>query len=926
MENETASGSAAHDISANKESESDVSELLNRPWRPLDMFIPSSCDSEGDAPPVDDPPRSTRNNHHDEIGSMDGSEPRNNHEEPAGLDFRVPKKTDLREKFSSILDKLFPVSEPALVASPQASLACCDCTVTVDIREMPMSQTALLTGSVCGAIIQRDRQLFHCAQPLSLEEYFHRSPLCHGVMSALCGSHKLQLRQHLACSICGVFVERGTIAACLGDNFTTSGPDRNLPIHLFHRSCVGGGVSDKGTTVGQMELLRCPHCLGGVGGIIDVAVHPVGEQEMWPVNITPVTAMFVSADAAAYPSPCKLFSVSPKGGETRFTSHYLWNANDIRKVNGVIEMIKHRPAVSVDVIMDEEEPVREHQSRLEQLVEADDLDGLAVFLHEHLPALPLSGAYFSMLQSVFLSCVAQNRLLCLHLVRCTSLPVDVPDRDGWTPVMFAARRGHIDVVRYLAIECKANLDAINSKGKSILQVLVEDREYGIICRLLEGGLMTSAMLKFLMTCEAHVIPAELRVYVEAFLQPSTTIWQDFEKAVLAGDLDAACLIVLSDAKEIVKQGAEKVRQLCSNLPPLLDITEAIFYEHDDNLLYCPDISYGRELIPIPLHGRPTDKVKFPQFTYVRKCVFPDNVKPTLSLEKFIHCCCVGKCQPAVCDCRRTGSRVYTEKGRLAIDKLHGEYYSIYECNEFCSCGPDCGNRVAQKGVQCSLRVQKSSNRGWGLYAGEFIPSGTFLAEYCGEILVDKEADARKQNDMYLFELSNGDSKGGPGYCIDAGRQGNVSRFLNHSCEPNSGPVTLFIDTHDDRFPSIGIFAIKDIHAGQEICFDYGKGFWRIKSTEYTCQCGAYSCAHRDTTQNPTAARILSPSGSKLSHRKPSPPKERGRTTTYPRDHLTKDLKYRALSDAFLYFESRHKSLAGTNRFGSSDVRGSNLFG
>ncbi|OWA55664.1 hypothetical protein BV898_20052, partial [Hypsibius exemplaris] len=49
----------------------------------------------------------------------------------------------------------------------------------------------------------------------------------------------------------------------------------------------------------------------------------------------------------------------------------------------------------------------------------------------------------------------------------------------------------------------------------------------------------------------------------------------------------------------------------------------------------------------------------------------------------------------------------------------------------------------------------------------------------------------------------------------------------------------------------------------EICFDYVKGFWRIKSTEYTCQCGAYSCAHRDTTQNSTAARIPSPSGSKL---------------------------------------------------------------
>jgi SET domain-containing protein len=70
--------------------------------------------------------------------------------------------------------------------------------------------------------------------------------------------------------------------------------------------------------------------------------------------------------------------------------------------------------------------------------------------------------------------------------------------------------------------------------------------------------------------------------------------------------------------------------------------------------------------------------------------------------------------------------------------------------------------------------------------------------------------------MYLFDLSNDDLKSVEGYCVDAAKRGNVSRFLNHSCDPNAGPVWLFAETHDARFPTIAIFATKNISCGQEV--------------------------------------------------------------------------------------------------------------
>lgn len=50
----------------------------------------------------------------------------------------------------------------------------------------------------------------------------------------------------------------------------------------------------------------------------------------------------------------------------------------------------------------------------------------------------------------------------------------------------------------------------------------------------------------------------------------------------------------------------------------------------------------------------------------------------------------------------------------------------------------------------------------------------------------------------------------PTYVLDAGKGGSVSRFLNHSCEPNVFIQCILSDHHDVTMPRIVMFAADNI--------------------------------------------------------------------------------------------------------------------
>lgn len=139
-------------------------------------------------------------------------------------------------------------------------------------------------------------------------------------------------------------------------------------------------------------------------------------------------------------------------------------------------------------------------------------------------------------------------------------------------------------------------------------------------------------------------------------------------------------------------------------------------------------------------------------------------------------------------------------------------------------------------VRRRLSLRRSGIHGRGVFAREPIPAGTRLIEYRGERITVAEGDARYPLDpsvpyhTFLFEIDDG-------VVIDAGRRGNMARWINHSCEPNCDAVI-----EDAR---IYIESIRDIAAGEELTYDYNfileERHTPAAKRRFPCACGAPGC-------------------------------------------------------------------------------------
>lgn len=135
-----------------------------------------------------------------------------------------------------------------------------------------------------------------------------------------------------------------------------------------------------------------------------------------------------------------------------------------------------------------------------------------------------------------------------------------------------------------------------------------------------------------------------------------------------------------------------------------------------------------------------------------------------------------------------------------------------------------------------LKFARSSIHDWGLFAAEFIPADDMVIEYIGEIVRQKVADTREKNyeshgmdGSYLFRI---DSE----WVIDATMKGNLSRFINHSCDPNCYAKIIPVESQK----KIVIYSKRDIHPGEEITYDY-KFPIEPDDKKISCLCGNPKC-------------------------------------------------------------------------------------
>ncbi|NWV53115.1 SETB2 methyltransferase, partial [Daphoenositta chrysoptera] len=115
-----------------------------------------------------------------------------------------------------------------------------------------------------------------------------------------------------------------------------------------------------------------------------------------------------------------------------------------------------------------------------------------------------------------------------------------------------------------------------------------------------------------------------------------------------------------------------------------------------------------------------------------------------------------------------------------------------------------------------------------------------------------KADCKKENSRQskqdaLCEEADGDgmlpknANEGNIYVLDATKEGNVGRFLNHSCCPNLFAQSVFVETHNRSFPWVAFFTNRLVKAGTELTWDYGYEAGSMPETEISCQCGVQKC-------------------------------------------------------------------------------------
>ncbi|XP_050438298.1 histone-lysine N-methyltransferase NSD2-like isoform X2 [Adelges cooleyi] len=163
---------------------------------------------------------------------------------------------------------------------------------------------------------------------------------------------------------------------------------------------------------------------------------------------------------------------------------------------------------------------------------------------------------------------------------------------------------------------------------------------------------------------------------------------------------------------------------------------------------------------------------------------------------------------------------------------------MFECQaRLCPAGDKCNNQRFEKTLYPTMEPFLTGDRGWGLRILEDIKEGSFVIEYVGEVIDEEEfknrcLEMQNQNEHNYYFLTIDNHR-----MIDAGPKGNLSRFMNHSCEPNCVAQKWTVNG-DTR---IGLFALQDISAGTELVFDY-----RLQSCsgveKKPCQCGATRCS------------------------------------------------------------------------------------
>ena len=117
---------------------------------------------------------------------------------------------------------------------------------------------------------------------------------------------------------------------------------------------------------------------------------------------------------------------------------------------------------------------------------------------------------------------------------------------------------------------------------------------------------------------------------------------------------------------------------------------------------------------------------------------------------------------------------------------------------------------------------KRTRTGLGLFALEPIPAWKRIIEYTGPLISNEEVERRKSGKYFMGINSK--------WSIDGSPRDNTARYINHSCRPNA---EAYISGR-----RVWIWSKRDIKAGEEITYDYGKEYFDDHIKPVGCKCEA----------------------------------------------------------------------------------------
>uniref|UniRef100_A0A7S0CZF8 Histone-lysine N-methyltransferase n=1 Tax=Amorphochlora amoebiformis TaxID=1561963 RepID=A0A7S0CZF8_9EUKA len=247
---------------------------------------------------------------------------------------------------------------------------------------------------------------------------------------------------------------------------------------------------------------------------------------------------------------------------------------------------------------------------------------------------------------------------------------------------------------------------------------------------------------------------------------------------------------------------------------------------------CPDVSFGKESVPIPACS-PGHAIPF--FEYITSPIYHHSVRKELTETQ----------KRSRRDCLEQSSKS-SRKVLYAKTWIANPNAIAHKCHaEECRCrdlDPIHRDAAMAHGITVKIKLEHFESKGWGIVTEQDIEKGTYICSYIGELISTSEKIKREnralmnsQFSTHILHVEKGPEFGHQ--TIDSSLSGNIARYFNHSCDANIGSKVAM--SKYGR-PMVSFFCLRNVEKGVELTFDYTEGK-RSTASKHPCKCGAKKC-------------------------------------------------------------------------------------